>query len=105
NVEKLIEGIAVRQPGGPFLVGREEVPKAIEREANREPDAGGDYLPRGEIGSDPLDRAALATEVKVTASRSVDQVGVGEVAGADPEVDAVVGSDGHAKCVDSVRDF
>ncbi len=60
HVQQLVERVAVGQPGGPFLIGREQIAEVVERQRDREANAGGQHLPPREIGRHLQDRAALA---------------------------------------------
>ena len=44
DVQQLVERVAVGNPRGPFLVGREQVAVRVESQADGEANAGGDDL-------------------------------------------------------------
>ena len=103
DVQQLVERVAVGQPGGPLLVGREEVAEAVERQRDREADARGDDLALLEVGGDLLDRAVLVLQVVGRPARRVDAIGVGEVGRPEPEVDVAGPVEGDSQGVDAVR--
>jgi len=50
NVQQFIKRVSVGQPGGPFLIGAEEIAGLIELETDREADAGGKDFSRLQVG-------------------------------------------------------
>ncbi len=103
DVKQLVEGIAVREPRGAFLVGAEQVARAVECESDRKADARADDFAPREVGSNAQDGAALAGQIVVGLAGGVDQVGVRVVGGAQAEQNAAVAVDGHAQRVNAVR--
>src|SRR5262249_5557539 len=90
NMEELVEGVAVGEPGRPLLVGREELAGTVEVDSDREADSGAEDPARAQVGGELEDRAALAREPVVARALRVDEVGVGVVAGAEPETNTPV---------------
>src|SRR6516162_2789033 len=105
DVQELVEGIAVGQPGGALLVGAEEVAMAIEGQADRKTDAGAHRLALSKIRRKFLDGAAVAVNIEKRFAVLGFEIRIGIVRGAQAEIQIACLVHGHAERVHGLWDF
>ena len=96
NMIQFVERIAVRQPGRPFLVGREQVAGAVEVQTVTEADPGRENLPFLAICGQFQDCAAFRRDVIMRCS-VLDEICVGVIRGAEAEVEVAVAIGGAGR--------
>src|SRR3954466_6396578 len=96
NVEQFIEGIAIRQPGGAFLVGAKKVASGVESQRRGPAQPGGNDLAMLPIRRKPDDRAPFALDIVIGfPGLFVDAISARPIITAEPEIDSAIGTNGN----------
>src|SRR4051812_20110921 len=102
NVEQFIERIAIRQPGGAFLVGAKKVASGVESQRRGPAQPGGNDLAVLPIRREPDDRASFALDIVIGFPRLlIDAISASPIITTEAEIDSAIRTDGDGYRVET----
>lgn len=102
NMEEFIEGIAVGEPSGTFLIGAKKIARGVKTECDGPTNPGADLFSGLEIGRDSKDAAAFRAEIVLCRAGFLDFVGIVVETHAETEPNgAIFGMEGESSDVDA----